>query len=198
MDPITAEPLPNSVPAFSDSAGTARISVQTVDENQAPIVRSALAVMFSGHTEASVSPQTFNIPADSSQDFVVTVWDREHHNPLSEGTTITFAATLGTIAGETSVVLPDTRDSPYTSFTFRLLNSSTGPALVGPNRAKIALRPSMVVQQTLSRAEYASIGSSAETSRLGLQAAAARVTVTVTVTSRNGNTSTTLFGSLAP
>lgn len=186
VDLVTAEPLPNRVPAFSDSAGTARISVQTIGEDLAPIIRSELAVVFSGTTELIVEPATFVIPLGGSQDFTVTVWDREHHNPLTQGTRIVFAASLGTIAGQSSVTLPDTRDRRRTQFVFRLENSPAGLLLVGPDRVKVALRSGGIPAVTAS-----SIGERGDP-----VVPAARATVTVAVTSRNGDATTSVFGDI--
>jgi hypothetical protein len=198
VDLITAAPLPNDAPAYSDSAGLARISAQTMDEYQLPIVCSALAVAFTGHTELITSPaprDSFDIPAGGAQDFTVTVWDREHHNPLIKGSTVTFAATLGTISGQSSFVLPDTRDKQYTSFTFRLENGSLGPAIVGPNRVRMRLGPSAVSQGSGVEARYASAGTSGPTGRFSVSAATL-AKVMVTVTSGNGNASVTVPGVL--
>lgn len=192
VDLIAAEPHPNASPVFSDSAGIARISVQTMGEAGSPIIRSGLAVVFSGHTELSVAPQIFTIPANGSQDFTVTVWDREHHNALTKGTTITFQATVGTTIGRTTVVLPDTRDRQYTSFVFTLENYSDAvPALVGPDRARIRLVPG--ASQADSRLAAASAGGPLD-GGITTTTALARAIVTVTVTSANGDAIATATG----
>jgi hypothetical protein len=192
VDLETAEPLPNNLPAFSDSAGLARISVQTMDENRVPIVRSALAVMFSGHTDLLVSPSgAFNVPLSAAQDFSVSVWDREHHNPLTAGTKITVSATQGTLGGETSVTLPDTWDRAYTGFTFRLENYATGPAIVGPNHVMVRLSPLRA-----SRADAGRVEATSAATGLPRTTAAQPVTVTVTVASVNGNAHTILAGTV--
>lgn len=194
VDLVTSEPLPNSTPAFSDSAGIARISVQTVGEGGAPITRSGLAVLFSGHSEVTISPPSFDIPLNTSQDFVVTVWDKEHHNPLTKGSTIAFSATAGAIGGQATVVLPDTRDKQYTSFTFRLENySGAAPMLLGPNRSKIRLtpiKPASQVDGVTASTALATPGRFAE------PAATVRGSITVTVTSSNGNISSTVTGTV--
>lgn len=194
VDLITAEPVPNPTPAFSDSAGIARVSIQAVNENQIPIIRSNLAVLFSGHTELTVSPQTFAIPLNGAQDFTVTLWDREHHNPLSEGTTITFAVTIGTVGGETSIVLPDTFDKRFTSFSFRIENPEAGALVAGPNREWLRLRSDTAPQQVPGAALAAKGLPGAEGAP---QVAAFKpATVTVSVTSANGNASANIHGTV--
>lgn len=194
VDLVTAEPIPNNVPAFSDSAGIARISIQTVGENETPIIRSGLSVVFSGHTELIVTPPTFSIPLPGSQDFIVTVWDREHHNPLTRNTTITFTATLGTIVGVASFTLPDTRDPGHTSFVFTLLNEGPAPMLVGPDRVKVRFRPVGVTSEPLSHVGDRPAEATVSGRVAGPLPVPARVTVSVT--SANGNASTTVSGTV--
>src|SRR5439155_13395937 len=139
---VSAAPFPNAVPALSDSAGIARITVQTMGENQTPLVLSSRAVMFSGHTSLSVTPTTFAVPLNGYQDFTITLWDVEHHNPLTGGTTIKVTATAGKLGADASVTLPDTRDPAYTQFRFRLNDPATGAlVLVAPDGREVALRP---------------------------------------------------------
>ncbi len=198
VDFVTSDPQPNGTPALSDSAGRCRISIQTVDWKQAVITQSALAVLFSGHTELSVlpSPQTsFDIPIDGSQDFVVTVWDHEHHNPLTKGTTISFSATMGTIGGLASVVIPDTGDTLSTRFTFRIENPTTGPAILTPNRTLLRLRPSSGVGAAAMSPASASAGTGGTTGPLGVRTAQP-ASVTVTITSSNGNASVMVPGTV--
>jgi hypothetical protein len=189
VDLITAEPLPNNLPAFSDSAGIARISIQTVGENQATLIRSERAVAFTGHTELAVSPTTFSIPLDGSQVFTVTARDREHHNPLVEGSTITLATTLGSVGGQTSIVLPDTWDPAYTTFSFRVDNLATGAVLVNPNGARVPLR-------SIS-GNSAGTALSVSSTGTGNEVAVPRTArITVTIVSRNGDASSTVYGTV--
>lgn len=187
VDLITAAPTPNDLPAFTDSAGIARITVQTMGENEAAIRASALAVMFSGHTTVSISPSTFAVDSGGSQLFTVTVRDAEHHNPLVKGTKITFTTTLGTIGGSASFELPDTRDPAYTSFTFRLENPIAGPVIVMPNRRRVPLVAARPAAGTIALAS---------TSGGAVIDAVQPATVTVQVTSPNGNATATASGTL--
>ena len=184
MELITAEPHPNSSPAFSDSAGLSRISVQTVSEDQTPIVSSRLAVVFSGHTEVSVSPSTFSIALNATQSFVVTVWDREHHNPLSEATRIAFSASLGAVRGQAEYLIPDTIDKRFTSFTFRLENTTNAVALMGPDNVRVPLGHSF----TPSHASQPTMPAGASALRPLL--------ITVVVTSPNGDEAVSLSGTI--
>lgn len=184
VDLVVAAPLPPASPQLSDSAGTVRIAVQTMDQNQVPIVASARAVMFSGHTQLAVTPTAFNIPASGAQDFAVTIRDSEHHNPLAPGTTITVTATHGTLGGEASVTLPDTWDPAYTTFNFRLENAAAGaPALViDRTHTVVPLRP---VRPDAGGA-------------LAMPASAAAVpaTIRVDVSSPNGGAHVIIYGTL--
>src|SRR5439155_10976683 len=124
-----------------DSDGFVRVRGQTIGENGVPIVAGCL-LLYSGHTEVSISPTTFDIPVGGAQEFTATVWDRENHRPLRQGTKISFSATAGRIGGSTEFVLPDTQDDQYTSFTFWLESPPTGGlVLVGPNHARFRRGP---------------------------------------------------------
>lgn len=196
VDLVVAEPLPNSVPAFSDSAGIARVSAQTVGANQTPIITSRLAVLFSGQTEVIVTPTTFDIPVGQAQDFTVTAWDREHHNPLSEGTVIAFAATAGELSGVSRITLPDTQDKlRYTTITFRLENRLSGPVIVGPARART---PLALLRAASSTSESRIDGRPAIQSAGAIAAGvlATPSVVTVGVTSPNGDATVVVRGTL--
>ena len=195
VDLVTAAPLPNDVPARSRTAPAWPASAsRRLDENRTPIVRSGLAVMFSGHTELSVSPTTsFDIPAGGAQDFVVTVRDIEHHNPLTGGTTVSFSASAGTVGGGSSFTLPDTRDPRFTSFTFRLENNATGLVIVGPDRHRVALGGANE-RRDAARIAVASAGAIEASPRGATPERSA--TVTVTVTSRNGDARAVVPGTL--
>ena len=184
---VTAAPFPNAVPALSDSAGIARITVQTMGENQTPLVLSSRAVMFSGHTSLSVTPTTFAVPPNGYQDFTITLWDVEHHNPLTGGTTIKVTATAGKLGADASVTLPDTRDPAYTQFRFRLNDPATGAlVLVTPDGREVALRP-------VTRASKLSTAAAAAPN---VVQALTPTTVTVEVKSPNGDTSFSLYGTV--
>lgn len=193
-DLITAAPFPNddrSIPAaYSDTSGLATITAQTVDEGRNSIAVSG-HVMFSGHTELLVSPISFDIPLNGSQQFNVILRDVEHHNPLSGGTTVTVSATLGTLSGVTTLTLPDTQDRASTTFSFYLLNpQQANPVLVGPRGSKIPLLPS-TDRKILAAAAAAARGAAPDGAQVGKPAS-----ITVSVTSQNGNTSTSILGTL--
>ena len=184
---VSAAPFPNAVPALSDSAGIARITVQTMGENQTPLVLSSRAVMFSGHTSLSVTPTAFAVPLDGYQDFTITLWDTEHHNPLTGGTTIKVTATAGKLGADASVTLPDTWDPRYTHFTFRLNDPATGAlVLVAPDGREVALRP----------VTHASKLSTAAAAAPNVVQALTPTTVTVEVKSPNGDMSFSLYGTV--
>jgi hypothetical protein len=190
VDLITALPLPNQSPEFSDSASVARISVQTLGENQVPLIRSGRAILFSGHTELGVLPGGFDLPVGGQQEFTVTVQDREHANPLAGGSTVTVVATRGTLYGETRFVIPDTHDHDFTSFSFGLVNATEGPLLIAPNGVALPLKP-----LDAARARPLADMVSAHRRPPGI-APAARASIKVSVTSPNGDASVTLFGNL--
>ncbi|MBI5836761.1 MAG: carboxypeptidase regulatory-like domain-containing protein [Candidatus Eisenbacteria bacterium] len=188
VDLVTAAPAPEG--------GLASVTCQTVDESGARISRS-MTVMFSGHTTLSVSPGTFSVAADQSQEFSVTVRDAENGNPLTGGTQIAVLATLGTLAGDVSVTLPDTQDRVgWTSFTFVLQNPSGGaPTLVGPHGIKVQLRPSSVKVEGFEEwaaAQGSGRGLAGPEETQVFKPAAVRVSVT----SPNGNAARTVFGSV--
>jgi hypothetical protein len=185
VDLVTAAPAPDG--------GLANVTCQTVDQSGARITRS-MHVMFSGHTTLSVSPTTFALAMGASQDFAVTVRDAENGNPLTGGTKIEVTASLGKLAGDASVTLPDTQDPSWTHFTFTLLNDATaGPLLVGPHGIKVPLTPTTA--DVPGFADWEAQVRRRSAGPLGAQAFAAAV-VRVTVTSPNGNAAETVKGTV--
>ena len=115
------------------------------------------------------------------------MWDTEHHNPLTGGTTIKVTATAGKLGADASVTLPDTWDPRYTHFTFRLNDPATGAlVLVAPDGREVALRP----------VTHASKLSTAAAAAPNVVQALTPTTVTVEVKSPNGDMSFSLYGTV--
>jgi hypothetical protein len=184
---ISAAPAP--------AGGLAEVTCQTVDEGGSRIQRSTY-VMFSGHTVMNVSPTTFAVGLNQSQDFVVTLRDAENGNPLTGGTQLTVVATLGSLAGDVTVTLPDTQDRVHwTTFHFTLLNPVDGaPVLAGPQGARVRLRPATVAIPGFAEwaAQVAARGAAGPAGAQLFKPAAVRVSVT----SPNGDASQTLYGTV--
>ncbi len=115
---------PGSLPAYFAEPGFALVTAQTIDENQ-QFIYAETVVLFSGVTQIrGITPTTFDLGPDDSQDFSFTVSD-QNNNPLAPGTTITIGANNGSVTGDSRVVLEDTqaRGPGATEFSFRLTNS---------------------------------------------------------------------------
>ncbi|MDZ7291527.1 MAG: carboxypeptidase regulatory-like domain-containing protein [candidate division KSB1 bacterium] len=121
---LSASPQPQGIsgyPAPYSEPGFALITAETVDENRTRI-RTTTVVLFSGRTQISVTPTTFNLAAFASQRFDYTVKD-QNNNPLVAGTTISVTTDNGKVSGNTSITLKDTQSRAYTQFSFILTNS---------------------------------------------------------------------------
>jgi hypothetical protein len=121
---MSAAPQPQGIPGYSfpfTEPGFALITAQTVDENQLKITTPTV-VLFSGRTQVSVTPTSFDIPPLGAQSFKYTVSD-QNSNPLASGTSITVSSDAGQVSGATNITLPDTQSRFYTSFGFALANN---------------------------------------------------------------------------
>lgn len=106
--------------------GFATVTASTVDENHVTITRDAI-VLFSGISNVSITPTTFDIPNVGSQSFTITVSD-ENGNPLAKGTTVVVTADAVTIdnislQGQVDNELPDTQSQAWTQFSFSLFDA---------------------------------------------------------------------------
>jgi len=125
---ISGNPLPLGIPREPfpfDQPGYAKVTAQTVGENQQTIVDRTI-VLFSGSTRITLNSPSppYTIAAKQSLTFNYTVSD-ENGNPLVQGTTIRVATTRGDVAGDTNVQLDDflVRGVGSTDFTFILTNN---------------------------------------------------------------------------
>ena len=107
VDLISGDPRPTH-PQFG--LGYATVTATTVDENDAPISRE-ITVLFSAppsNGTITVTPSTFDIPANGSQAFTATITDI-NGNPLPAATTITVTASEGLVVnGDSDVSVPNT------------------------------------------------------------------------------------------
>ena len=125
----SAEPKPEGIPStpfpFTE-LGFARITAETVDESNNTITASTV-VLFSGTTQAGISPTNFSIAPFSSELFQYTVHD-QNNNPLVSGTAISVSADNGEVSGITNFTLDDTQSRAFTRFSFVLTNTSPDSA----------------------------------------------------------------------
>lgn len=122
---LSAAPRPQGIagsPSPLNEPGFARITAETIDENKAKITASTV-VLFSGITQISATPLTFNIPPLQSQSFSYVVSD-QNKNPLVAGTNITVSTDAGTVTGDKGIVLEDTQSRAFTQFSFVLTNAT--------------------------------------------------------------------------
>ncbi len=107
VDLISGDPRPTH-PQFG--LGYATVTATTVDETDTPISRE-ITVLFSAppsNSTITVTPSTFDIPANGSQAFSATITDI-NGNPLPAGTTITVTASEGLVVnGDSDVAVPNT------------------------------------------------------------------------------------------
>jgi adhesin/invasin len=127
---VTSAPYP-TIPGGD---GLVTITAQTMSKAGVKIETSG-DVMWSGHTIAEFtdpSPGTgFTILNAGSKTFTFQVRDA-NNNPLTSGTKITVETTVGNLAGDTSVELPDTQSSEYTTFYVTLSDDTPDEDLARP------------------------------------------------------------------
>lgn len=122
---LAAAPRPQGITGATpplNEPGFARITAETIDENKLKITASTV-VLFSGVTQVSAAPLTFNLPPLQSQLFNYTVSD-QNKNPLVAGTNISVSTDVGTLVGDKNIVLEDTQSRAYTQFSFVLTNAN--------------------------------------------------------------------------
>jgi len=123
VDLISGDPRPTH-PQFG--LGYATVTATTVDENDSPISRD-ITVLFSAppsNGTITVTPSTFDIPANGSQAFTATITDI-NGNPLPAGTTITVTASEGLVVnGDSDVAVPNTLfgGEGVTEFSFSVVD----------------------------------------------------------------------------
>jgi len=112
VDEVTAAPFPQ----IPGGDGLVTVCAQTVDKSGAWI-ETCGDVMWSGSTIVEIlEPEAgFDVPNGGAVTIQFQVRDA-NFNPLTEGTSISVAATEGELAGVTSFTLPDTQSSAYTEF----------------------------------------------------------------------------------
>jgi len=127
--------------------GFAWVKAQTVGENGAS-VQDSILILFSGFpTDMAISPSTFYLSASDTtgMNFTYRVADRFGH-PMAAGTTITVSAAGAPVvlSGDVNVLLPDTQDTSWTTFSLKVmrnqaaLNAKSGNVAItvsvtGPN-----------------------------------------------------------------
>jgi len=105
--------------------GQAIVFAQTVD-GLGEHIWTWTPVIFSGCSAIlNVNPLIFDIPNGGSQAFTFSVHDL-NGNPLTQGTKISVAASVGSVLGDVDVTIPDTRSASWTSFSFVLFDDEAG------------------------------------------------------------------------
>ncbi len=110
---FSADPLPTC-----GDGGLVTVTASTIGEDNSTI-QTSTDVLFSGSTMISANPSTFAIGPGGFQDIIVTVSD-QCGNPLVAGTTIDISTSGGSLVGNVSYTMPDTRSSSFTQFWVRL------------------------------------------------------------------------------